>query len=66
MHGAAALARWGCSARPGSARAPFSAPPRRRAGRRCLSEKTIEHNLSRVYAKLGVRSRVELAGRMGR
>ena len=26
-----------------------------------LSEKTIEHNLSRVYAKLGVRSRVELA-----
>jgi len=28
-----------------------------------LSEKTIEHNLSRIYAKLGVRSRVELAGR---
>ena len=31
-----------------------------------LSEKTIEHNLSRIYAKLGVRSRVELAGRSGR
>ena len=31
-----------------------------------LSEKTIEHNLSRIYAKLGVRSRVELAGRGGR
>ncbi len=31
-----------------------------------LSEKTIEHNLSRIYAKLGVRSRVELAGRNGR
>jgi DNA-binding CsgD family transcriptional regulator len=31
-----------------------------------LSEKTIEHNLSRIYAKLGVRSRVELAGRVGR
>ncbi len=26
-----------------------------------LSEKTIENNLSRIYAKLGVRSRVELA-----
>jgi DNA-binding NarL/FixJ family response regulator len=25
-----------------------------------LSEKTIEHNLSRIYAKLGVRSRHEL------
>ena len=31
-----------------------------------LSEKTIEHNLSRIYAKLGVRSRVELAGRFAR
>jgi DNA-binding NarL/FixJ family response regulator len=31
-----------------------------------LSEKTIEHNLSRIYAKLGVRSRVELAGRLAR
>jgi len=26
-----------------------------------LSEKTIEHHLSRVYAKVGVRSRTELA-----
>ena len=26
-----------------------------------LSQKTIEHHLSRIYAKLGVRSRVELA-----
>jgi len=31
-----------------------------------LSEKTIEHNLSRIYAKLGVRSRVELAARLPR
>jgi DNA-binding NarL/FixJ family response regulator len=29
-----------------------------------LSEKTIEHHLSRIYAKLEVRSRVELAARL--
>ena len=31
-----------------------------------LSEKTIEHHLSRIYAKVGVRSRAELAARMAR
>jgi DNA-binding CsgD family transcriptional regulator len=31
-----------------------------------LSEKTIEHHLSRIYAKVGVRSRGELAARMAR
>jgi DNA-binding NarL/FixJ family response regulator len=30
-----------------------------------LSEKTIEHHLSRVYAKLGVRSRTELTATWG-
>jgi DNA-binding CsgD family transcriptional regulator len=27
-----------------------------------LSDRTIEHHLSRIYAKLGVRTRTELAG----
>ena len=31
-----------------------------------LSQKTIEHHLSRIYSKLGVRSRTELAARMER
>ena len=30
-----------------------------------LSEKTIEHHLSRIYAKAGVRSRTELAAMLG-
>jgi DNA-binding NarL/FixJ family response regulator len=30
-----------------------------------LSPKTVEWNLSKVYAKLGVRSRTELAARPG-
>ena len=31
-----------------------------------ISPKTVEYHLARVYAKLGVRSRAELAGRMAR
>jgi DNA-binding NarL/FixJ family response regulator len=31
-----------------------------------LAEKTVEHHLSRIYVKLGVRSRVELASRLSR
>jgi ATP/maltotriose-dependent transcriptional regulator MalT len=31
-----------------------------------LAEKTVEHHLSRIYVKLGVRSRVELASRLAR
>jgi ATP/maltotriose-dependent transcriptional regulator MalT len=31
-----------------------------------LSDRTIEHNLSRIYAKLGVRTRTELAGTLAR
>ena len=29
-----------------------------------ITIKTVEHNLSRVYAKLGIRSRAELGRRM--
>jgi DNA-binding NarL/FixJ family response regulator len=31
-----------------------------------LSDRTIEHNLSRIYAKLGVRGRTQLAGTLAR
>jgi DNA-binding NarL/FixJ family response regulator len=31
-----------------------------------LSPKTIEHHLSSIYRKLGVRSRTQLAGALGR
>ncbi|HEY9559026.1 MAG TPA: LuxR C-terminal-related transcriptional regulator [Acidimicrobiales bacterium] len=30
-----------------------------------ISAKTVEHHLSRIYAKLGVRSRTELARVLG-
>jgi hypothetical protein len=32
----------------------------------CMSEKTVEAHLSRIYRKLGVRNRAELAGRATR
>ena len=31
-----------------------------------ISRKTVEHNLGRVYRKLGIRSRAELGRRIGR
>jgi DNA-binding NarL/FixJ family response regulator len=31
-----------------------------------VSVRAVESNLSKVYAKLGVRSRTELAGRLGK
>ena len=36
------------------------------AARLYISRRTVEANLSKVYAKLGVRSRTELANRLGR
>ena len=35
------------------------------AGELYLSVKTVEANLSRIYRKLGVRSRTELAAKLG-
>ena len=35
------------------------------AGRLGVSPKTVEWNLTKVYRKLGVRSRTELAARLG-
>jgi len=36
------------------------------AGALFVSVKTVEANLSRIYAKLGVRSRVELAAQLSK
>jgi DNA-binding NarL/FixJ family response regulator len=67
MHGAAAFACWVSERERQIAELVAEGRSNKQvAATLFLSEKTIEHNLSRIYAKLGVRSRVELAGRIGR